>query len=85
MRILLPAALLLAACSGGEEAAEQNRTPPAPRPTGAAPRTPVTQGVTPQPGNDAGWMEPASNATDPKQAPFADQGLDRPLVNGSER
>lgn len=87
MRIVLPAALLLAACSGGEDAAQNNgaAAAPAPRPTGPAPRTPVTQGVTPEPGNLAEWMEPESNAGDPVRAPFGDQGLDAPLVNGSGR
>lgn len=85
MRILLPAALLLAACSGGEDAAQNNTAAaaPAPQPTGPAPRTPVTQGVTPEPGNLAEWMEPGSNASDPKVAPFDEQGLDRPLVNAA--
>lgn len=83
MRILLAAALTLTACSGGDEA-QNDAMPPAPQPTGPAPRTPVTQGVTPAPGETPGWLEPESNASDPKEAPF-DQTLDRPLVNGAGR
>jgi hypothetical protein len=79
MRVLLPAALLLAACSGGDEA-QNNAMPPAPQPTGPAPRTPVTQNVTPEPGETPAWLAPESNAGDPKEAPF-DQSLDRPLVS----
>ena len=80
MRAILTAALLLAACSGGEEAGD-NATPPAPAPTGPAPKTPLTQGVIAEPGNTAEWMEPSSNADDPTVAPFDQEELGRPLVN----
>lgn len=84
MRAILFAALLLAACSGGGDEGQNKAAPPAPRPTGPAPRTPVTQGVTPEAGNEAGWMEPSSNAGDPTTAPYG-QGLDAPLVNAADR
>ncbi len=82
MRILIAAALLLAACSGKEE--EGNATPPAPQPTGPAPRTPTTN-VSPLPGGEPGWLEAQSNAGDPAEAPYDEAAADEPLVNARGR
>lgn len=77
MRIFLASALLIAACSPGQD----NATTPTPEPTAPAPKTPLTD-IRPEPGNSAGWMAPADNGSDPKDAPYGDL-LDQPLVNGN--
>lgn len=83
MRTLVPAiaAVLLAACSGGDKAEQAQAQPaPAPSPTGPAPRTPVLQNVSPEPGASPTWMAPRPNPGDPKTAPFANT-LDQPVVD----
>ena len=79
MRAFFALPLLLAACSG--ESSGNNTQPPAPRPTGPAPKTPVTD-VSPEPGNSASWMGTRDDAGDPKTAPYGNL-LDQPLVNGA--
>ena len=79
MRAALLPLLFLAACSGGEDAREDEAAPaPVPSPTAPAPRTPQT-GVTPAPGDAPAWTEPTSNAGDPKVAPYA-EATAAPLV-----
>lgn len=79
---LLSAAVLLAACSGGDEANTAAETP-APKATGPAPQTPVT-GISPEPGNSSSWMRTRDDAGDPKSAPYGNL-LDQPVVNGAGR
>jgi hypothetical protein len=81
MRCTLPALLLLAACSGGEDA--KNSSAPAPKPTGPAPKTPVTS-ISPEPGKSPTWMGVREGAEDPKSAPYSDV-LDQPVVNAAGR
>lgn len=79
LALLLP----LATCSP-EPAAHNNtaEAAPAPKPTGPAPRTPVTN-VTPVPGESPSWMgaRPAPHA--PPTAPYGNL-LDQPVVNGAD-
>ena len=83
MRLVLPAALLLAACPGDGVEIDNSAQTPAPKPTGPAPKTPVTS-ISPAPGNSAAWMDARDGADDPKSAPYANV-LDQPVVNGIGR
>lgn len=83
MRCALPALLLLAACSGGEEEKNASAHAPAPKPTGPAPRTPVTN-ISPEPGKSPTWMGVRDGGGDAKSAPYGDV-LDQPVVNASGR
>lgn len=83
MRFIIAPALLLAACSGGGEEKNSTAQAPAPKPTGPAPKTPVT-GISPAPGKSPTWMGAREGAGDPKRAPYGDV-LDQPVVNGTGR
>ena len=83
MRAVLPALLLLAACSGNGEGNNAAAQAPAPKPTGPAPRTPVTD-ITPAPGKTPAWLGARDGAGDPKTAPYGNV-LDQPVVNDDRR
>ena len=83
MRAILPFLLLLAACSAGGEGNNTAAQAPAPKPTGPAPRTPLT-GITPAPGKTPTWLGVRDGAEDPQSAPYGNV-LDQPVVNGAGR
>ena len=74
----LPLLALVAACSGGEEPAN-NTAAPAPSPTGPPPLTPKMK-VDPAPGNSNSWLGPEQDKGDPATAPYGNV-LDQPVVN----
>ena len=79
---LLVSLVLLAACSGGGEA-NNTAQAPAPKPTGPAPKTPVTR-ISPAPGKAPTWMGVRNDAGDPKTAPYGNL-LEQPVVNEAAR
>jgi hypothetical protein len=81
--VLLALPLLLAACSGQEEGSENTSAAqaPAPKPTGPAPKTPVT-GIQPEPGKSPAWLGARDNAGAPLSAPYGNL-LDQPVVSGA--
>ena len=78
---LLAALVLLSGCSGGGEGNNATAQAPTAKPTGPAPKTPVTS-VSPVAGNAPTWMGVRDDAGDPKTAPYGNL-LDQPVVNGA--
>jgi len=83
MRAVLLAALLLPACSSGGEGNNTAAQAPAPRPTGPAPKTPVTK-ITPEPGKAPSWLDARDDPAAPRTAPYGNT-LNEPLVDAAGR
>ena len=83
MRAVLLATLLLPACSLNDEGNNTSAQAPAPRPTGTAPKTPVTK-ITPEPGKARSWMDAQDDPAAPRTAPYGNT-LDQPVVNAAGR